>query len=91
MIVIGFNWPVEHDNAVAIIQDGKLVFAAEEERFSRHKHSPNEPPVGALKEAFKFLKKQGIKPREVEAYAINYDPKLYSLKMRKHIYFHNLK
>jgi len=80
LIVIGFNWPIEHDNAVAIIQDGKLVFAAEEERFSRHKHSPNEPPVGALKEAFKFLKKQGIKPREVEAYAINYDSELYSLR-----------
>ena len=58
MLVIGFNWPLEHDHAVAVIQDGELVFAAEEERFTRHKHSIFEPPLNALKQAFKFLKKK---------------------------------
>jgi len=82
MIVIGFNWPIEHDHAVAIIQDGKLVFASEEERFTRHKHSIREPPINALKKAFKFLKKQGIKPKDVDAYAINYDPKYFVLSQR---------
>ena len=40
MLVIGLNWPVEHDNAVGIIYNGELIFASEEERYSRHKHSP---------------------------------------------------
>jgi len=82
MIVIGFDWPPTHDNAVAIIQDGKLVFASEEERFTRHKHSVFEPPINALKTAFKFLKKQGIKPKDVDAYAVNFDPKYFVLSRR---------
>ena len=86
MIVIGFNWPLEHDHAVAIIQDGKLVFAAEEERFSRHKHSPFEPPINALKAAFNFLKKQGIRPKDIDAYAVNFDPKRIILENRKMFY-----
>ncbi|AWR96240.1 carbamoyltransferase [Acidianus sulfidivorans JP7] len=86
MIVIGFNWPVEHDHTVAIIQDGRLVFASEEERFTRHKHSIGEPPINALKQAFNFLKRQGIKPKDVDAYAINYDPKLCPLKVRRWFY-----
>ncbi|QGR17631.1 carbamoyltransferase [Sulfurisphaera ohwakuensis] len=83
MIVIGFQWPVEHDHATAVILDGKLVFAAEEERFTRHKHSEGEPPLNSLKEAFKFLKKQGIKPKDVDAYAVNWDPSLFSVKDRR--------
>jgi carbamoyltransferase len=76
-VVIGFNWPVVHDNAVGIIVDGELVFASEEERWTRHKHSPGEPPINALKQAFFFLKrKYGVKPKDVDAYAVNFDPKL---------------
>jgi predicted NodU family carbamoyl transferase len=37
MTVVGFNWPVEHDHAVGVIVDGELVFASEEERWTRHK------------------------------------------------------
>jgi hypothetical protein len=37
-VVIGFNWPVEHDHTVGVIVDGELVFASEEERWTRHKH-----------------------------------------------------
>jgi len=32
MLVIGFQWPIEHDHATDIIRDGKLIFAAKEER-----------------------------------------------------------
>ena len=85
MIVIGFNWPIVHDNAVAVVQDGELVFAAEEERFTRHKHSPYEPPINALKQAFKFLKKRGIKPKDVDAYAINWKFSLIKWKLRHRI------
>ena len=60
-----------------MIVDGQLVFASEEERWTRRKHSPSEPPINALKQAFKFLEsKYGIKPKEVDTYAVNYDPKL---------------
>jgi len=83
MLVIGFQWPIEHDHATAIIQDGKLIFAVEEERFTRHKHSEGEPPLNSLKEAFKFLKKQGVKPKDVDAYAVNWDPSLFSAKDRR--------
>jgi carbamoyltransferase len=83
MLVIGFQWPVEHDHSTAIIQDGKLIFAVEEERFTRHKHSVGEPPLNSLKEAFKFLKKQGVKPKDVDAYAVNWDPSLFSAKDRR--------
>jgi carbamoyltransferase len=82
-VVIGFNWPVEHDNTVGVIVDGELVFASEEERWTRHKHSLGEPPVNALRQAFLFLKKKyGIRPKDVDAYAVNWDPRLMALSMR---------
>ena len=34
---------VGHDASVAVIADGKVVFAAEEERFSREKHTSSFP------------------------------------------------
>jgi len=82
-VVVGFNWPVEHDNAVGVIVDGELVFASEEERWTRHKHAPAELPINALKQAFLFLRrKYGIKPKDVDAYAINWDPRLMALSRR---------
>ncbi|GAB6947440.1 hypothetical protein JCM16161A_15700 [Vulcanisaeta sp. JCM 16161] len=54
-----------------MVVDGELVFAGEEEGWTRHKHSPVEPPINALKQALKFLKsKYGIKPKEVDAYVV---------------------
>ncbi|MCQ4366728.1 MAG: carbamoyltransferase [Sulfolobales archaeon] len=83
-VVVGFNWPVGHDNAVGVIVDGELVFASEEERWTRHKHSPWEPPINALRQAFLFLRrKYGIKPRDIDAYAVNWNPKLYPPSIRR--------
>jgi carbamoyltransferase len=42
-----------HDSAAAIIVNGKILFAAQEERFTRIKHDENFP-VNAIKEALKF-------------------------------------
>jgi carbamoyltransferase len=42
-----------HDSAACIIINGKIVFAAQEERFTRIKHDENFP-VNAIKEALKF-------------------------------------
>ena len=81
--VIGFNWLIEHDNAVAVIVDGKLIFASEEERYTRHKHSVYEPPINALRQAFLYLKNRlGIKPKDIDAFAVNWDPKYMPWKTR---------
>jgi len=83
-VVVGFNWPVEHDNTVGVVVDGELVFASEEERWTRHKHSLGEPPTNALRQAFLFLRrKYGIKPRDIDAYAVNFDPRLMALSWRR--------
>ena len=83
-VVVGFNWPVEHDNTVGVVVDGELVFASEEERWTRHKHSPGEPPTNALRQAFLFLRrKYGIKPRDIDAYAVNWDPRLFPPSTRR--------
>ena len=85
-VVIGFNWFIGHDNAAAAIVDGKLVFASEEERYTRHKHSIDEPPINALRQAFLYLKNRlGIKPKDVDAFAVNLDPKLLIWKVRFNI------
>ncbi len=85
MAVVGFNWPVEHDHAVGVVvDDGELVFASEEERWTRHKHSIFEPPTNALRQAFLFLRrKYGIKPRDINAYTVNFDPKLFPPSIRR--------
>ena len=68
---------------MTVVVDGELVFASEEERWTRHKHSPGEPPVNALKQAFLYLRgKYGIKPKDVDAYAVNFDSKLMTYAMR---------
>ena len=58
-VVIGFNWPIEHDHAVSIIVDGKMIFATEEERWTRYKHSPGQLPINTLKQAF-FISKENL-------------------------------
>lgn len=37
-----------HDSAAAIIEDGKIIAAAQEERFTRDKHTPDFP-LGAIR------------------------------------------
>ena len=32
-----------HDSAACLVQDGRIVAAAQEERFTRRKHDPNFP------------------------------------------------
>jgi carbamoyltransferase len=81
--VIGFNWPPIHDNTVAVIVDGKLIFASEEERYTRHKHSIEEPPFNALRQAFIYLKNRlGVKPADIDAFAVNFDPRNMPLNTR---------
>ena len=51
-----------HDSAVALIEDGKVIYASQEERFTRKKHDSTFPN-NALKDLFKFNR---IKLREID-------------------------
>ena len=56
-LVIGIHAPFGshvHDPSVAVVKDGKLLFALEEERLNRFKTSPGLFPEYAFKEALKF-------------------------------------
>ncbi len=59
-----------HESACCLLQDGQLVAAAEEERFSRRKHDPGLPI-----EAFRFcLEAGGLAITDLDAVAYYEDP-----------------
>ena len=91
MVVIGFNYPFPfiHDSSAAVILDGKLVFATEEERHTRHKHSVGEPPTKSILSALRYLKNVGIQPEEVSAFAINWDSRFASKSMKQALLSNN--
>lgn len=69
MIILGLSGAVNHDASAALYIDGKLVAAAEEERFLREKHAKGKMPY----EATKFcLEQAGIRPDEVDIVAFPY-------------------
>jgi len=49
-VVICFNSPVEHGHTVCAIVDGEFLFASEEERWTKHKHSPENKSPSLLEE-----------------------------------------
>lgn len=83
MITLGVS--EEHDSGVALIENGRIIFAANEERFNRKKHSGGFP-AKSLQQAMKFLHEQG-KQEQIDHIAIaslnhvhqgapdSYDPK----------------
>jgi carbamoyltransferase len=71
---------VFHDPAAALVVDGQVVAAAEEERFSRRKHGKRPVPfstweVPELAAAW-CLSQAGLQPSDVDAVAYSYDPDL---------------
>ena len=56
-----------HDSAAALVCDGKIVAAAQEERFTRKKHDANFP-VNAAKYCLRELEKRGGKLDAVAFY-----------------------
>jgi carbamoyltransferase len=79
MRILGVN-AVFHDPAAALVVDGQVVAAAEEERFSRRKHG--KPPVPFAtwelpeRSAAWCLAEAGLAPEELDAVAYSYDPAL---------------
>jgi carbamoyltransferase len=71
MIILGIAGTVSHDPAAALFIDGKLIAAAEEERFLRDKHAKNKFPL----EAVKFcLRHAGISIHDVDAFSLSFAP-----------------
>ncbi len=69
MIILGLSGALGHDSSAAIVIDGKIIAAAEEERFIRDKHAKNIMPL----EAAKFcLKEACITPDQVDVVAFPY-------------------
>lgn len=77
--VLGVN-AVFHDPAAALVVDGEIVAAAEEERFSRRKHGKTPVPFSTweLPEAAArwCLDEAGLAPEDLDAVAYSYDPDL---------------
>jgi carbamoyltransferase len=77
--VLGVN-AVFHDPAAALVVDGDIVAAAEEERFSRRKHGKASVPFSTWElpeQAIRWcLQRGGIAPDELDAIGYSYDPEL---------------
>jgi len=75
--VLGIN-AVYHESAAALLVDGKLVAAVEEERFNRIKHgkeasfdNPHQLPERAIRFC---LKQAGLSAKDVDHVAFSFDP-----------------
>jgi carbamoyltransferase len=79
MKVLGING-VFHDPAAALVVDGVIIAAAEEERFSRRKHGKVPVPFSTweLPEAAAAwcLERGGVAADQLDAVAYSYDPRL---------------
>src|SRR3712207_1123708 len=77
--VLGVN-AVFHDPAAALVVDGEIVAAAEEERFTRRKHGKTPVPFSTWElpelSARWCLAHAGIDAADVDAVAYSYDPAL---------------
>src|SRR4051794_9224782 len=79
MHVLGLN-AVFHDPAAALVVDGRIIAAAEEERFSRRKHGKSPVPFSTWElpeQAIGFcLEQAGLGPHQLDSIAYSYDPDL---------------
>ena len=77
--VLGVN-AVFHDPAAALVVDGRIVAAAEEERFSRRKHGKSPVPFATWElpeQAIAWcLERGGLRPDDLDAIGYSYDPAL---------------
>jgi len=72
MIILGLNY-LSHDAAAAIVSNGRVVAACEEERFNRQKHSSSFP----LQAIRYCLKSAGVGLDEVDKIALFVNPHLH--------------
>ncbi|WAL69767.1 carbamoyltransferase [Amycolatopsis cynarae] len=77
MRILGING-VFHDPAAALVVDGRVVAAAEEERFSRRKHGKRPVPFSTWElpeQAARWcLAQAGLSPADLDLVGYSYDP-----------------
>ena len=77
--ILGIN-SVYHESAAALLVDGELVAAVEEERFNRIKHAKEadwDNPHQLPERAIRFcLKQAGLTARDIDHVGYSFDPKL---------------
>lgn len=81
MKILGISGAVSHDASAALFVDGKLVAAAEEERFIRDKHAKDRFPLEAAKWC---MESSGISPKDITHVAFPYAPISLASKARWH-------
>lgn len=78
MITLGIN-AAFHDSAAALVVDGVVIAASEEERFSRIKHAKRPVPFSTWELPFNAiddcLKQAGIRLADVDHVGYSYDPR----------------
>ena len=82
MKILGLAAPFGHDASAALIIDGKIVAAAEEERFTRKKHASGQLPIHAVRFC---LETAQIKPEEIDVIAYPWSLKI--LREKRWEYF----
>jgi len=79
MRILGVN-AIFHDPSAALVVDGAVVAAAEEERFSRRKHGKRPVPFSAWElpeQSMRWcLDAAGLRPEDLDAVAYSFDPAL---------------
>ncbi|CAB3800689.1 carbamoyltransferase family protein [Pararobbsia alpina] len=80
MYTLGIN-AVYHDSAAALVKDGHVIAAAEDERFTHIKHAKRPVPFATWQLPFEAidycLKEAGITLADVDHVAYSYDPQLF--------------
>ena len=71
MIILGLSGALNHDSSAALLIDGEVVAAAEEERFIRDKHAKNKMPLEAARYC---LREGGITADQIDCVAFPYAP-----------------
>ncbi len=91
MYIMGISFSM-HDSAIALLKDGKIIFATEEERFNRIKHS-NDFPHKSIEY---ILKKEGISINDIDYIGFNFRPNivrnemLYKFSVENYSVFHGM-
>ncbi|MDJ0681447.1 MAG: carbamoyltransferase C-terminal domain-containing protein [Xenococcaceae cyanobacterium MO_167.B52] len=79
MITLGIN-SVYHESAAALLIDGQVLAASEEERFNRRKHAksaePQNPHILPLKAIAFCLNRANLTPQNLDKIAFSFEPKI---------------
>lgn len=86
MLILGVN-AMHADASAALMADGKLLYAAEEERFSREKHASG-LPVQAMRWV---LQEAGVEPLELDHLALSKSPHAHRARRAVHGLTHALR